>query len=65
VSILVDGKIEKRKVEIGINNKVQAQVLSGLNEGDQVILGQSSIKEVRTRSALQLSGKQPGGGRRP
>lgn len=65
VSILVDGKIEKRKVEIGINNKVQAQVLSGLNEGDQVILGQSSIKEVRTRSALQLNDKQPGGGRRP
>lgn len=62
VSILVDGKIEKRKVEIGINNKVQAQVLSGLNEGDQVILGQSSIKEVRTRSALQLNGN---GGRRP
>lgn len=65
VSILVDGKIEKRKVEIGINNKVQAQVLSGLNEGDQVILGQSSIKEVRTRSALQLNDKQPVGGRRP
>lgn len=65
VSILVDGKIEKRKVEIGINNKVQAQVLSGLNEGDQVILGQSSVKEVRTRSALQLNDKQPGGGRRP
>ena len=65
VSILVDGKVEKRKVEIGINNKVQAQVLSGLNEGDQVILGQSSIKEVRTRSALQLNDKQPGGGRRP
>lgn len=65
VSILVDGKVEKRKVEIGINNKVQAQVLSGLNEGDQVILGQSSVKEVRTRSALQLNDKQPGGGRRP
>lgn len=65
VSILVDGKIEKRKVEIGINNKVQAQVLSGLNEGDQVILGQSSVKEVRTRSELQLNGKQSGGGRRP
>ena len=65
VSILVDGKVEKRKVEIGINNKVQAQVLSGLNEGDQVILGQSSVKEVRTRSALQSNDKQPGGGRRP
>ena len=65
VSILVDGKVEKRKVEIGINNKVQAQVLSSLNEGDQVILGQSSVKEVRTRSELQLNGKQSGGGRRP
>ncbi|WP_182289122.1 efflux RND transporter periplasmic adaptor subunit [Vibrio spartinae] len=38
VPVLVKGQVEFRDVTIGINNKVRAEVLSGLNEGDQVIL---------------------------
>ncbi len=33
---------EPRDVEVGINNKVYAQILSGLEEGDEIVIGQSS-----------------------
>ncbi len=34
-----DGKVEQRKVELGVSNRVQMQVVSGLAEGDTVIIG--------------------------
>jgi len=37
-----DGRPEVRKVRIGINNNVRAQVLDGLKEGEKVIVGDSS-----------------------
>ncbi|MBJ7019085.1 efflux transporter periplasmic adaptor subunit, partial [Vibrio cholerae] len=39
VPVLVNGKEEMRDVTVGINNKVNAEITSGLNEGDQIILG--------------------------
>ncbi len=35
-------KTVERWVTIGLNNRVQAQVLSGLNEGDEVVVGESA-----------------------
>lgn len=35
------GQIEPRRVTIGLNDKVNAEVLSGLSEGDRVVTGQS------------------------
>lgn len=40
VDVLVNGKPEKRTVKIGIRTDVSAEVLSGLNENDNVILGE-------------------------
>jgi len=37
-----DGKVMEKKLKIGINNKVMAEVLSGLDENDNVITGSSS-----------------------
>src|SRR5690606_24627251 len=34
-----DGQIEQRAVEVGVTNRVQMQVVSGLKEGDEVIVG--------------------------
>ncbi|HWV62585.1 MAG TPA: efflux RND transporter periplasmic adaptor subunit, partial [Oxalicibacterium sp.] len=34
-----DGQIEQRSVEVGVTNRVQMQVVSGLKEGDEVIVG--------------------------
>ena len=33
--------IEERAVKVGLNNRVQAQVLEGLQEGERVVVGQS------------------------
>jgi macrolide-specific efflux system membrane fusion protein len=33
---------EYRNVDVGINNKIYAQILSGLNEGDEIVISQSS-----------------------
>ncbi|WP_351124690.1 efflux RND transporter periplasmic adaptor subunit [Shewanella sp. T24-MNA-CIBAN-0130] len=45
VPVIVNNRIEYRDVEVGINNKVYAQILSDLNEGDQIMLGQSSTND--------------------
>ncbi len=42
VSVLNKGKIEQRDVEVGINNKINAEILSGLQEGDEIVLGDTS-----------------------
>lgn len=37
-----DGKIAARKVHIGIDNNISAEVLSGLKEGESVVVGEAS-----------------------
>lgn len=39
VPVLVNDEIEYRNVTVGINNKVNAEITEGLEEGDQIILG--------------------------
>ena len=34
-----DGRIEERKVKVGISNRVQVQILEGLKEGEKVVAG--------------------------
>lgn len=40
--------IEERQVTLGVNNRIEAEVLSGLNEGDELVLTTSSNKPVAT-----------------
>ncbi|WP_418647304.1 efflux RND transporter periplasmic adaptor subunit [Thauera butanivorans] len=49
-----DNSIEERIITIGVSNRVAAQVLSGLEEGDRVVAG-----------AAAAGGSQPGGNRPP
>jgi macrolide-specific efflux system membrane fusion protein len=37
-----DGQIERRKVKIGLNDKVTVEVVEGLSEGDVVVTGQAA-----------------------
>jgi macrolide-specific efflux system membrane fusion protein len=46
-----DGKVETREVEIGVTNRVSAQVLSGLQPGEQVATGEKSQRGARSASA--------------
>jgi macrolide-specific efflux system membrane fusion protein len=56
-----DGKIEQRKVELGVTNRVQMQILSGLSEGDEVIVG-LKLPPPAKRSQNPAQGQQQPGG---
>jgi macrolide-specific efflux system membrane fusion protein len=45
-----DGRAEERRVRIGLNNNVNAQVLDGLSEGQQVVLGDASVTGAASRT---------------
>lgn len=59
-----DGNIEQRKVELGVTNRVQMQVLSGLEEGDTVVLGMKLPPSTKRSAAAtnQQGGMPPGMG---
>jgi membrane fusion protein, macrolide-specific efflux system len=38
VLVLKDGRVEERRVEVGVANRMQVQVLSGLVEGERVVV---------------------------
>lgn len=42
------GKTEVRQVRVGINNNVQAEVLDGLQEGEQVVIGEQTAEAAAT-----------------
>lgn len=46
-----DGTLEERRIMVGVSDRVYAEVVSGLNEGDQVVVG-------RKPSAGQLKAQQ-------
>jgi macrolide-specific efflux system membrane fusion protein len=37
-----DGQVQTRQVRVGMNNHVKAQVLSGLREGERVVVGDAA-----------------------
>ncbi len=42
VPILVNGQVVDKPVKVGINNKINAQIISGLQLGEQVVVGVAS-----------------------
>jgi RND family efflux transporter MFP subunit len=67
VSVLVvnkENKIEERQVKVGIETPDQAEIISGLEENDLVVVGSRS--QFRPGTMVQpklLSGMQPSGGK--
>jgi multidrug efflux pump subunit AcrA (membrane-fusion protein) len=59
---LKNGQLVPVLVKIGLSNGQFTEVLSGLNEGDQVIVGQTGGKTTTTSSSPGGSGAFPGGG---
>lgn len=57
------GHIEERPVELGVTTRVQAQVLSGLKEGDEVVTGLKPPPAAQ--KAAQQGGLQQGPGGMP
>lgn len=61
--LTAQGQPEERNVVYGINNRVQAQILSGLKEGEKVIIGESS--NTPSAASTQRAKRAAGGGPRP
>ena len=53
-----NGSIRWREVAVGLNNNVDAQILSGLQAGEQVIVSQGST--TTTNNKAQRMGPQMG-----
>ncbi|ABX48010.1 efflux transporter, RND family, MFP subunit [Shewanella baltica OS195] len=45
VPVLVDNQVQYVDVTVGINNKINAEIIAGLKEGDQVVLGMPSADD--------------------
>ena len=60
-----DGHIEERQVALGVTTRVQAQVLSGLKEGDEVIAGLKPPPSAQKNPQAPAGGLQQGPGGMP
>lgn len=58
------GELEERKVMVGISNRVQTQVLEGLNEGETVVVAMRQLDKPKgaPASPMGAGGGVPGGG---
>ncbi|MDT1060925.1 efflux RND transporter periplasmic adaptor subunit [Paracoccus sp. CPCC 101403] len=57
-----DGKVETREIGIGLNDKVVAQVVEGLDEGEQVVTGEATQASATTGNTGGMMGPPPLGG---
>lgn len=60
-----DGRPEPRKVKVGINNRADAQVLSGLELGERVIVGEATAASSAPSAPGARRGPGGPGGPRP
>jgi macrolide-specific efflux system membrane fusion protein len=49
-----DGTIESRKVRIGLDNNVNVEVLSGLKEGEDVVIGEASKTDTSSSGRRRM-----------
>ena len=56
-----DGSTTERRVEVGLNDKVTAEVESGLAEGDQVVTGEMTAAQRAAASSSLRLGRGRGG----
>ena len=62
-----DGQPEPRKIKIGLNNGSNVEVLEGLNEGEQVVVGEVSAADranMRNNNSNMRNPMMMGGPRR-
>lgn len=60
VFAIANGRAEFRKVETGITGATDIEVLSGLNEGDQIITGSYKvIRTIRNQARVKVDNRPP------
>jgi macrolide-specific efflux system membrane fusion protein len=55
-----DGKVVTREVQVGVTNRVQAEIVAGLAEGDRIVAGQV-VDEKKPASQAQNRNANPAG----
>jgi RND family efflux transporter MFP subunit len=62
VMVLVDkGKTEKKNVKTGLSDNVNIEIISGLNEGDQIVLESKILGEANSNVNSENSNNRGGG----
>ncbi|HUD40676.1 MAG TPA: efflux RND transporter periplasmic adaptor subunit [Dokdonella sp.] len=56
-----DGEVVEKPVRVGLNNNIQAEILEGLSEGDQVVLGQSGSAATVNPNRRNMGMRPPPG----
>jgi macrolide-specific efflux system membrane fusion protein len=56
VRVVKDGRIEERRITVGVMNRIQAQVLSGLAEGEEVVVGTREEEKAQPRAQSKGGG---------
>lgn len=59
--LAADGSVVDKAVKVGINNNISAQILEGLEEGDQVVLGQSGNAAAVNTNRRNMGMRPPPG----
>lgn len=54
--LLPDGRIEERKITLGVSNRIHAEVISGLEDGEKVIAG---VREPEKPRGDSSASRQP------
>jgi membrane fusion protein, macrolide-specific efflux system len=57
VLVLKEGRVEERRVHLGVANRLQAEVLSGLAEGERVVVETEAHVGGRAKDAARRSAK--------
>ena len=59
------GKVTEREVKVGVMNRVSAQILSGLEPGEKVVIGTRAPAAAKAQTGSALVPSAPKGGGRP
>lgn len=51
-----DGSLEERKVLVGVTNRVQAEIIEGVVEGEQVVSGSSRPSQPKAAAGMRMGG---------
>jgi macrolide-specific efflux system membrane fusion protein len=57
VRVVEDGQVEEREVRVGVMTRLQAQVISGLAEGETVVVGVAQKEKEQSGRRLPVPGR--------
>ncbi len=61
LEVLENGQVQQKLVETGISNDLYTEIISGVEEGDQIITGQSSVSSSQSQSSSDSENSGPEG----